>query len=647
MINESPLWKPSHIQKTGMYHFLTYINKQYDLTFETYQSLYSFSIEQPDLFWKAIASFFNIEWTKPPSVIFQKGSRFIDTKWFVDGEFSFAKQCLSAKDETAAIHYIDENNHTLTYTYGLLKQHVTKMKAFYQANGILKGDVIAGLVTNHPFAIIAMLAANAIGAIWTACSPDFGITALCDRFSEVTPKVLIATQSHQYQGKEHANNETIQALITALPSVSHVILYGENSHTVEIQTDRHQSTFESILSHPHDEPLTFESLPFAHPLYILFSSGTTGKPKCIVHGQGGTLLQHLKELHLHSDLHSTDNLCFYTTTGWMMWHWMVSTLALGGCITLVEGSPAYPTIERLFSIIEQFKITHLGTSARFLSTLEQNAFHNPYESTSLRVILSTGSPLLPHQFDYVYEHIQSTVQLSSISGGTDIISCFALGNPMLPVFRGEIQCIGLGMAVKIVNEEGHAIEGEQGELVATKPFPSMPIYFWHDPNQERYLNAYFSRFPTIWTHGDYATLTAHHGLIIHGRSDATLNPGGVRIGTAEIYRALSTLTYILDAVAISHNYHGDPLIILFVTLKDPIILDDTIKNDIKKTLKSNASPRHVPSFIYQLSDIPKTMNGKLVELAVKQAFHKEPVTNKTALLNPWILAEIEQIPLPK
>ncbi|MEI6514215.1 MAG: acetoacetate--CoA ligase, partial [bacterium] len=461
--------------------------------------------------------------------------------------------------------------------------------------------------------------------------------AIVDRLGQIEPKIVFICDGHTYQGKSHDANEKISDIINHIPSLKQLVIYPNLPTPVTLKPHDKIIALEDFLV--PNQALTFTVMPFAHPVYILFSSGTTGKPKCIVHGAGGTLVQHVKELGLHCDIKPKDNLLFYTTCGWMMWNWMVSTLALGATLTLYEGSPSYPNAMCLFDIIDKEHITVFGTSAKFIATLEKEGV-SPKDShplKHLRLLLSTGSPLMPHHFEYVYLHIKADVPLSSMSGGTDIISCFALANPLLPVYSGELQSIGLGMAVAIFDEHNRPVEGARGELVCTKAFPSMPIGFWHDDDQALYRQAYFDQIPGVWVHGDFAEITAHKGIIIYGRSDATLKPGGVRIGTAEIYRQIETLPEILDSVVIGQNYKDDVRVVLFVKLANGLILNDPLETKIRYKIREGASPRHVPAVILQVKDIPHTINGKLVELAIRQVVHNLPVKNKDSIANPEAL----------
>lgn len=595
--------------------FINLVNKNYN-----YFDLYQWSIDHPEDFWKTLSEFCEVKFSKPYQKILQTGDRMIDARWFVGSELNFAENLLRHKNNQRAIVSYDENGKRCEYTYSDLYQQVAKCAEGLKKLGIQQGDVVAGVMPNIPQTIIAMLATTSIGAIWTACSPDFGAAGIRDRFSQVSPKIIIAVENYIFKGKT----------ISCIDSVN----------DLGIQTIWVPKTWEKLLDNSAQE-INFVQLPFNHPVYILYSSGTTGAPKCITHGAGGTLLQHLKELILHTDLRNTDTLFYYTTCGWMMWHWMTSGLALGATLLLYEGAPLYPEPSRLWEVIIQENVSIFGTSAKYISALDKAEFYpnEHYDLTRLRTILSTGSPLLAQEYEYLYQAIKKDLHISSISGGTDIISCFALGCPILPVYPGELQCIGLGMNVKIYNEQGKPVIDEKGELVCTAPFPSMPIYFWNDPENARYLHSYFDKYNNVWAHGDFAKITTHGGLIIYGRSDAVLKPGGVRIGTAEIYRPVEKIPEVLECLAIGQPWQEDIRIILFVVLRAGMILDDTLRQKIGDTIRHEASPRHVPAQIVQVSDLPRTINNKLSELAVKQVVMGEKVDNIQALANPECLSQ--------
>jgi acetoacetyl-CoA synthetase len=620
-----------------MWQFMVYAVGTKGQTFNSYSELHTWSVKHPEQFWETLCDFFNLSFDTLPHQILNYYNEMMDARWFSGATFNFAQKLLSRRDKHPALICIDEDNKKHSMSYEQLYAEVAQCAAGLKAVGVMIGDRVAAVMPNTAQTVIAMLATTSIGAIWSSCSPDFGAQGAIDRLGQIEPKILFICDGHQYQGKKYSASEKITQLDSAIPSLQQIIICPNIGEDLDLST-LPKATFWNQFIKPASS-CNFVSLPFNHPIYILFSSGTTGKPKCIIHGAGGTLLQHLKELGLHSDLYATDRLCFYTTCGWMMWNWTISALAIGTTLILYEGSPTFPNHNRLFQLIDEEQITVFGTSAKFLSSIEK-AGMKPKEElqlSSLRCILSTGSPLLPKSFDFVYEHIKKDVQLSSISGGTDIISCFALGNPMLPVYRGELQCIGLGMDVEIFDEEGLSVKQTRGELVCTRAFPSMPVGFWNDKDHSTYINAYFTRFPGVWAHGDFAELTDHNGLIIYGRSDAVLNPGGVRIGTAEIYRQVEQIDAVLESIVIDQKWEDDARIVLFVTLRAGLLLDEQLIQTIKQTIRQNASPRHVPAKIIQVPEIPRTINGKIVELAVKQIIHGQPIKNLQSIANPQAL----------
>lgn len=635
---KTPVWTPQNPKASQMWHFLQFVAEKHHVNLSTYEELHAWSITHLADFWQDVCTFFHINFDIPPHNILSSHDDMLTARWFEGARFNYAEKLLHRRDEHPAIVSINENGQRQQLSYQDLYREVSRCVAALSAVGVQKNDRVAGVLPNVAFTIVAMLASAALGATWSSCSPDFGAEAIVDRLGQIEPKVIFLCDGHTYQGKAFPAQEKINQIINQLPTVKHWVIYPHINTAI---SHNNVLKLDDFLKEPRD--IIFTSLPFSHPLYILFSSGTTGKPKCIIHGAGGTLLQHIKELALHSDIRVNDNLLFYTTCGWMMWNWMVSTLALGATITLYEGSPTHPQKNHLFDIIHREHVTHFGTGAKFLSLLEREQLtpRNINPMPTLRVLLSTGSPLLAHQYTYVYQNIKEDIQLSSISGGTDIVSCFALGNPILPVYEGELQCIGLGMSVQIYDDQGKPQQHAAGELVCTKPFPSMPIGFWQDEGNKRYRATYFEKYPGVWTHGDFAELTTHHGLIIYGRSDATLNPGGVRIGTAELYRQLEKIPNIVDSVAIDQKHGDDTRIVLFVKLQPNQQLDAALKSLIRQTIRKNTSPRHVPAVIIQVPDIPRTINGKLVEIAVKQTVQGEIVKNIDSLANPESLCHFK------
>lgn len=637
----NPIWTPSHPEQSRMAQFKDWVERNYQVTLKDYEALHRWSITHPSEFWWTVAQYFNFPFTTPPQHIVQSKTHLWETTWFEGATFNYADALLRGQPEHVALIGLNENNERRTLTYRELKTAVIEAAAGLQAIGIKPGDRVAAVLPNTIETIIAFLASAAVGAIWSSCSPDFGVPAVIDRFSQITPKILFLADGQTYAGKTYENLEKLPALLKGLPSLEKVIVCPVLG--IIPPTSPQIMAWKTLLK--SQKLFSFISLPFSHPLYILFSSGTTGKPKCIIHGAGNALIQHLKELGLHSNLSEKDNLCFYTTCSWMMWNWMVSGLALGMTLTLYDGSPAYPDPLRLFSLVEAEKITALGLGAKLLASIEKTNLNMPGKLESLKLLLSTGSPLLPAQYDFVYQKVKKDLQLSSISGGTDIVSCFALGNPMLPVYRGELQCIGLGMDVQVFNSEGKTVREEQGELVCLNAFPSMPLGFWNDPFKERYQHTYFERFPHVWTHGDFAATTPHHGLIIYGRSDTTLKRGGVRIGSAEIYRQVEDLPEILESVVVGLPWKDDIRLILFVQLKAGHTLTEALQHTICERLRKNASPRHVPQLILEVPDIPKTLNGKVVELAILQTLEGRPIQNLSSIANPEALDYFKNLSL--
>jgi len=564
-------------------------------------------------------------------------------KWFPGSELNFAEHLLRHSGDRAAIVFSGENGARSELSFDELRQAVASIAQALRSAGVVKGDRVAGFLPNCPEAIIAMLATTSIGAIWSSCSPDFGINGIVDRFGQIKPKVLFCADGYFYNGKRHDCLESVKGVLEAIDSIECTVIAAFSSQEFRIDDIRAAVRWQDFAI--KDATLEFTQVEFDHPLYIMYSSGTTGIPKCIVHGVGGTLLQHLKEHVFHQDIGSGDRLFYFTTCGWMMWNWLVSGLASGATIILYDGSPFFDGGRVLWKMAEDERLTVFGTSAKYISALEKAGVRpkDEFKLPDLRAILSTGSPLAPESFDYVYDAISAEVQLASISGGTDIISCFATGNPILPVRRGELQCIALAMAVEIFNERGESITNENGELVCIRAFPSMPVGFWNDPDNAKYHAAYFERFPGVWAHGDYAEITVRGGMLIHGRSDAVLNPGGVRIGTSEIYRQVEKLDEILESIAIGQNWDDDVRVVLFVVFREGIELDDDLRQKIRKVIRDNTTPRHVPAKIIAVPEIPRTISGKIVELAVRSAVHGEEVKNTDALANPGALEHFRDL----
>ena len=639
-MNAPPLWSPSEeqIRRSRMTAFMDYLRHRGLGDFRDYESLHAWSIDDRAGFWSAFWDFSDVLAADKGEEILRNPDAMPGSRWFPQARLNFAENLLRYRDEHIAILFRGEDGERQSLTYAQVYEQTAALTARFHALGIGAGDRVVAVLPNRPEALIAMLAAAWLGALWSSCSPDFGAAGIIDRFGQIEPKLLITVDGYRFKGKQHDLHAKMQRVLDQLPTVKHVI---QLTRTGKPSLSGAEDWSRAITW--TEPPPAFVQAPFDHPLYILFSSGTTGKPKCIVHGAGGTLLQHLKELTLHTDLRREDRLFFFTTCGWMMWNWLASGLAVGATLVLYDGNPFHPGPTALMDLAEEEDISVFGTSAKYLSALEKAGVipRQRHRLSRLRAILSTGSPLAPESFDYVYRDIKPDLQLASISGGTDIVSCFALGCPIRPVYRGQLQCAGLGMAVEVFDERGHpampSAEAPKGELVCTRSFPSMPVGFWNDPDGSRYHAAYFERFEGVWTHGDWAERTSQGGFVIHGRSDAVLNPGGVRIGTAEIYRQVEKIDAVLESIAVGQDWQDDVRVVLFVVLREGARLDDALRQTIRHRLKTRASPRHVPAKIIQVAEIPKTRSGKIVELAVRDAVHGKPVLNTEALINPEAL----------
>jgi acetoacetyl-CoA synthetase len=627
-----------------MSRFMTQAGERYGGRFADYAGLYDWSIRAPEEFWPAVWEHCGVVAQRGWDTVLEDGERMPGARWFQGAELNFAANLLRFRDDRPALVYCREDGLRIALSYAELAARVGSTAAALRRLGLGPGDRVAGFMPNHPETVIAMLATVSCGGIWSSCSPDFGSKGVIDRFGQIEPRVLFTADGYCYNGKRLDSLGRVREVAAGLPSLERIVVIPHVAERPDLADLPQAVPVEEFRNEPAEPEFT--ALPFDHPLYIMYSSGTTGRPKCIVHGAGGTLLQHLKELVLHTDLGRDDRIFYFTTCGWMMWNWLVSSLATGATVVLYDGAPFHPGPDALWRMAEQERVTVFGTSAKYLAALEKAGCkpRRHCDLAALRAVLSTGSPLLPASFDYVYEHIKPDLQLASISGGTDIISCFALGSPILPVWRGELQCRGLGMAVEIWDDEGRPLRGGKGELVCTRPFPSMPVGFWNDPAGERYRNAYFERFPGVWCHGDFAALTEHDGIIIVGRSDALLNPGGVRIGTAEIYRQVERLAAIEESIAVGQEWDGDVRIVLFVRMRAGASLDEALRQQIRSVIRENTTPRHVPAKIIAVPDIPRTISGKITELAVRDVIHGRPVKNTDALANPAALDHFRDLP---
>ena len=635
------LWQPSEtqIQSTSMYRFMTRVNRRYGTSFDDYGGLYQWSVDHISEFWKEMWEFAGIKASASCSAVVDDAGRMPGARWFEGARLNFAENLLRFRDHRPALIFRGEDRVRRTLTYAGLYDEVARVASALKEAGVRPGDRVAGFVPNMPESIIAMLAAASLGAAWSSCSPDFGIKGVLDRFGQIKPRVIFTADGYFFKGKPIDSLARIADIIGRIPSVERLVVIPYVSRTPDISAIPSAVMIDDFKSTADGLEIEFAQLPFDHPLYVMYSSGTTGLPKCMVQSAGGILVHHLKELILHTDLTREDTIFYFTTCGWMMWNWLVSSLATGATLVLYDGNPFHPSPRTLWQMAQDEKITVFGTSAGYLAALQAAGVRpgEDFDLSHLRAVLSTGSPLSIESFEFVYEAIKSDLQLASIAGGTDLNGCFALGNPMGPVYAGELQCRGLAMKVFAFDDAGKPVVGQEGELVCAAPFPSMPIYFWNYPDGKKYHDAYFDVYPGIWRHGDYIVITEHGGVVMHGRSDATLNPGGVRIGTAELYRQVEQLEEIEDSVVVGQKWKNDVRVILFVRLAPGVALTGDLKNKIRKAIREHASPRHVPAKIIPVPDIPYTLNMKKVELAVKKVIHNQAVKNKDALRNPEAL----------
>jgi len=639
MTTDRPLWEPSAdtLENSPMARFMKACGARHGRDFASYDDLHAWSVAERADFWNAVWDDGGMIGDRG-GVTLENGESMLEARFFPEGRLNFAENLLKTSGAGDAIVFRGEDKVSCRWSWDELRARVSKLQQAFAAMGIGEGDRVAAMMPNLPETVACMLAVASLGAIWSSCSPDFGEQGVLDRFGQIEPKLFVACDGYWYAGKLQDVAEKVRAVAVRLGAPVLVVHYAGDADALAASLPDGR-TLDAVLAAYEEKPLVFNRLPFRHPLYILFSSGTTGVPKCIVHSAGGTLLQHLKEHRLHCGLTAGERLFYFTTCGWMMWNWLVSGLAVGATLCLYDGSPFHPDGNVLFDYAAAEKFAVFGTSAKYIDAVRKGGFtpHTTHDLSHLRLITSTGSPLSPEGFDFVYEGIKPDVQLASISGGTDIVSCFVLGIPLKPVWRGEIQGAGLGLAMDVWDEEGRPVRGEKGELVCTRAFPSMPVMFWNDPDGEKYRAAYFERFDNVWCHGDFAEWTEHGGIVIHGRSDATLNPGGVRIGTAEIYNQVEQLEEVAEALCIGQEWDDDVRIVLFVRLPAGRVLDEALEKTIRTKIRTGASPRHVPARIVQVADIPRTKSGKIVELAVREVVHGRPVKNKEALANPEAL----------
>ena len=644
---KQPIWTPSaeRVQNANLTRFLAFINDRHGTRLAGYDELYRWSVEEIPAFWGAIWEFGGVIASRPCDQVVDDLARMPGARWFTGARLNFAENLLRYRDDRTALLFAGEERETVRISYAELFARVARLALALREAGVAPGDRVAGFMPNIPETVIAMLAAVSLGAVWSSCSPEFGLQGVLDRFGQIEPKVLFSADGYRHNGRHFDSLERLKGIVAQVPAIERVVVVPFLDERPLLASIPRAVLWDDFAAREATD-IDFIQLPADHPLYIMYSSGTTGPPKCMVQSAAGILVQHLKELILHTDLKRDDTILYLTTCGWMMWNWLVSSLAVGATVVLYDGHPFYPGPGALWRLAAAEGISMFGTSARYLASLEKAGAKpgKEYDLAQLRTILSTGSPLSVESFDYVYREVKKDIQLASISGGTDLNGCFALGNPLGPVHPGELQCRGLGMKVEVFNAEGRPVVGEPGELVCTAPFPSMPIYFWNDPDGSRYRRAYFEAFPNVWTHGDWCELTETGGMIIYGRSDATLNPGGVRIGTAELYRLTETFPEIADSLAVGQRWQGDERVILFVKMASGRELSGELAEQVRRSIRANLSPRHVPAKVIAIADIPYTINMKKVELAVRQVIHGEPVRNRDALANPEALDLYRDLP---
>jgi len=636
-----PLWQPNDVQAatSNMARFMREASHRWGIDIRDYDALHRWSVDYREEFWTTVWDICGVRAATRGQVTLRNGDAMPGAEWFPEARLNFAENLLRAEGSEAAIIFWGEDRVKRTLSHNDLRNQVARLQQALRAARVGVGDRVAGFLPNLPEAVIAMLATTSLGAVWSSCSPDFGVQGVLDRFGQIGPKVLFVADGYFYGGKEFDCLDRVKAITAELPSVDRLVVVPYMRTAPPLDGLSNVVSWDDFLASHEAREVEYTQLPFNAPIYIMYSSGTTGAPKCIVHGAGGTILQHLKEHQLHADVRPGDRVFYFTTCGWMMWNWLVSALASKATILLYDGLPAYPDGNILFDLVQSEGATHFGTSAKWIDSISKAGLApmNTHDLSELRVLLSTGSPLSPQSFDYVYEKVKCNIHLASICGGTDIISCFMGGVPILPVWRGEIQAPGLGMKVEVFDDTGQVASVEPGELVCTAAFPSMPIYFWNDDSGEKYRAAYFNVYPNIWRHGDWVSFTEHGGMVVYGRSDATLNPGGVRIGTAEVYRQVEQLEEVLEGLVVGQQWENDTRIILFVILRSGYTLNEELIKRIREKIRSGASPRHVPAKVLQVADIPRTVSGKITEIAITDVIHGREVKNREALANPEAL----------
>ncbi len=643
-----PLWRPGPeaVRTTQLAGFIKAAREVSGWPLADYDQLHAWSIERAEAFWTLVWEQSGVVAESRGEVTVADKAKMPGARWFPDARLNFAENLLGRPNDGPAMLFRGETGPVREVGQEELRDTVARLSRAMRAAGVGPGDRVAGFLPNLPETIMAMLAAASLGAIWSSCSPDFGVAGVLDRFGQIAPKLLISADGYIYNGKRFDSLAKAREIVSALPDLALTVVVPYTEAAPALDGLGEAVLWDDFIAGDAPGEIAHAQMPFNAPLYILYSSGTTGQPKCIVHGAGGTLLQHLKEHRLHADVRPGDRLFYFTTCGWMMWNWLASGLASGATLLLYDGSPFHPSGNVLFDFADETDMTHFGTSAKYIDALAKAEVtpRDTHRLAALRAMLSTGSPLSPQGFEYVYQHVKADIHLASVSGGTDIVSCFVGGNPMAPVWPGEIQAKGLGMDVHVFDETGHSARETPGELICASSFPSMPVGFWNDADGSRYRAAYFDVYPNVWRHGDWVEITAHGGMIIHGRSDATLNPGGVRIGTAEIYRQIEQLDEVIEALVIGQRWDDDTRVVLFVKLRDDAVLDDDLRDRIRRLIRENASPRHVPARIIAVADIPRTVNNKITELAVADVVHGRSVKNREALANPEALELFRDLP---